>query len=92
MQIRMNRIALGAVATLALGGYDRADAQSPDAGPDVRLAHLQAEVVHAEDVSAIKRLQRTYGYYLDKGMWSDLAEFFALAVGPLAFWAVVKGL
>ena len=26
--------------------------------------------------SAIKRLQRTYGYFLDKGMWTDLAEYF----------------
>ena len=38
---------------------------------------LAAEVQRAEDVHAIKRLQRTYGYYLDKGMWADLAELFA---------------
>jgi triacylglycerol lipase len=41
-----------------------------------RLDRLEANVQRAEDVSAIKRLQRTYGYYLDKGMWADLAEFF----------------
>jgi triacylglycerol lipase len=42
-----------------------------------RVAHLEAEVTAAEDLRSIKRLQRTYGYYLDKGMWTDLAEFFA---------------
>jgi triacylglycerol lipase len=43
---------------------------------NVRLDQLEANVQRAEDISAIKRLQRTYGYYLDKGMWADLAEFF----------------
>ncbi len=41
-----------------------------------RVARLEAEVVAAEDLRAIKKLQRTYGYYLDKGMWTDLAEYF----------------
>lgn len=41
------------------------------------LDRLEAEIVRAEDVSAIKRLQRTYGYYVDKGMWSDVADLFA---------------
>lgn len=31
----------------------------------------------AEDVSAIKRLQREYGFFLDKGLWEDLADLFA---------------
>ena len=30
-----------------------------------------------EDINAIKRLQRTYGYYLDKNLWTDLADLFA---------------
>src|SRR5690606_39858821 len=30
----------------------------------------------AESGSAIRRLERAYGYYLDKGMWADLAELF----------------
>ena len=41
-----------------------------------RVTRLEAEVVAAEDLRAIKKLQRTYGYYLDKGMWTDLAEYF----------------
>ncbi len=41
-----------------------------------RLNRLEAEVAAAEDLSALKRLQRAYGYYLDKGMWEDLQAFF----------------
>ncbi len=44
--------------------------------PQSRLNRLEAEVAAAEDFSALKRLQRAYGYYLDKGMWEDLAAFF----------------
>jgi triacylglycerol lipase len=50
--------------------------RAADPGLDQRLSHLEAEVQAAEDVSAIKRLQRTYGYFLDKGLWTDLAEYF----------------
>lgn len=39
-----------------------------------RLDALEAEIVAAEDVSAIKRLTRTYSYYLDRGLWADLTE------------------
>ena len=41
-----------------------------------RLDRLEAEIVAAEDVRAIKKLQRAYGYYVDKGMWADLSSFF----------------
>jgi hypothetical protein len=65
---------LAAVATLAAGP------QSVVAQPAVThadLDRLEAEIQRAEDVSAIKRLQRAYGYYVDKGMWADVAELFA---------------
>ncbi|MCP5144379.1 MAG: nuclear transport factor 2 family protein [Gammaproteobacteria bacterium] len=52
-------------------------AASPDAAQLARLDRLASDVAYAEDVSAIKRLQRAYGYYLDKGMWADLGELFA---------------
>lgn len=41
-----------------------------------RLDALEAAVTQAEDVSAIKRLMRTYSYYLDRGLWADLTELF----------------
>lgn len=61
---------LGTVAFSAL-------ARAADAATlQQRVATLQAHVQAAEDMRAIKRLQRAYGYYLDKGMWTDLVEFF----------------
>jgi SnoaL-like domain len=50
--------------------------QAADPALVQRIAQLDADVTAAEDLSRIKRLQRTYGYYLDKGMWTDLAEYF----------------
>jgi hypothetical protein len=44
---------------------------------EARVDRLAAEVQAAEDVSAIKRLQRAYGYYVDKGLWEDVAQLFA---------------
>ncbi len=51
--------------------------QQPAATPAMRLARLAAEVQFAEDVAAIRRLQRIYGYYLDKGMWDDVVALLA---------------
>ena len=48
-----------------------------DAALDARLDALDAQVTAAEDVSALKRLQREYGYYVDKGMWEDVADLYA---------------
>jgi SnoaL-like domain len=42
-----------------------------------KLARLEIDVVRAEDLSAIKKLQRAYGFYADRGLWDDLANLFA---------------
>lgn len=74
------RVVAGWVAMIALASVTvppSALGASPDASVlSGRVARLAAEVQAAEDLRAIKRLQRTYGYYLDKGMWTDLAEYF----------------
>ena len=41
-----------------------------------RIDQLQSQVTAAEDVLAIEKLQRAYGYYVDKGMWEDVADLF----------------
>ena len=64
-------LALAAGAAVATN----AAAQSGDA-LGARLDALEAQVVAAEDVAAIKRLQRQYGYYVDKGMWEDIADLY----------------
>jgi len=42
-----------------------------------RLDRLEIAVTRAEDMRAIKKLQRAYGYYADRGLWEDLADLFA---------------
>src|SRR5262245_18714055 len=64
-----------ALTAALLGGATNAAAQS-DAVLGARLDALEAQVVAAEDVAAIKRLQRQYGYYVDKGMWEDVADLY----------------
>ena len=58
---------------------------APAASRSLRIAQVQAEIAAAEDLAAIKRLQRSYGYFVDKGLWADLAEYFtddAVAIYP----------
>ena len=67
---------LGMLAALALAltWAAPATAQQSDAR---RVARLEADVVHGEDVNAIKELNRAYGYYVDGGLWDDVADLFA---------------
>jgi len=38
---------------------------------------LERRKTAIEDVNAIERLQHAYGYYLDRGLWDDVADLFA---------------
>jgi len=42
-----------------------------------RLDALEARKSRLEDANAVKRLQRAYGYYLDRGLWDEAANLFA---------------
>jgi len=42
-----------------------------------RIARLQAEAERREDYQAIIRLQRAYGFYIDKGYWREASNLFA---------------
>lgn len=44
---------------------------------EARLAETEARLTRLEDTEAIKRLQRAYGYYLDKGFWQAISDLFA---------------
>jgi hypothetical protein len=43
---------------------------------DEKLDQLDARITRLEDMNAIERLQRTYGYFVDKGQWTQLSELF----------------
>ncbi|AKH44205.1 hypothetical protein WYH_03186 [Croceibacterium atlanticum] len=42
-----------------------------------RLDDLDARITRLEDLNQIERVQRTYGYFVDKGQWTRLSELFA---------------
>ncbi len=60
-------------ALLAACVSSTAFAQSTDA----RLKALDARITRLEDMNAIERLQRTYGYFVDKSQWTQLSELFS---------------
>lgn len=41
------------------------------------VADLRAQAQAATDYIAISNLQRSYGYYVDKGLWDEAADLFA---------------
>src|SRR5690606_38599229 len=42
-----------------------------------RLDDLDRRITRLEDVNAIERLQRTYGYLVDKAQWEPLGDLFS---------------
>ena len=71
-----HRHAFGIHAAVLAAALATNVAAQTDGDLGVRLDALEAQVVAAEDVAAIKRLQRQYGYYVDKGMWEDIADLY----------------
>ena len=63
---------LAAALTLALVAAP-AGAQSLDAQIDM----LTLRVEKLEATRAVKKLQRAFGYYVDRGLWGDAADLFA---------------
>ena len=41
-----------------------------------QLDQLEARITRLEDLNAIERLQKAYGYFVDKGQWTQLSELF----------------
>jgi hypothetical protein len=72
---RPRGLAAFALAALVTAAASAQPTMPPDS-LDARLSALEAEIVAGEDVAAIKRLQRQYGYYVDKGLWEDVADLY----------------
>jgi hypothetical protein len=44
---------------------------------DARIDALSSEVDRLEGARAIRKLQRAFGYYMDRGLWDEAADLFA---------------
>jgi hypothetical protein len=73
-----------AIAGVIAGGMAGAQGRQATRSSEARIADLEAQVkalgarVQAqEDIEAIYRLTRAYGYYVDKAQWSDVAALWA---------------
>ncbi len=62
---------------LTLSAPQRVLASDDAQGTAQRIGQLEQRKTRLQDINAIKRLQRAYGYYLDKGLWDDAAQLFA---------------
>jgi len=69
-------VAAGAVAFAAFSfGAPVRAADAP--GLQGEIARLSAEVDQLEGARAVRKLQRAYGYYVDRGLWDEAADLFA---------------
>jgi hypothetical protein len=71
-------------ADAASGSADAASgsaAAAPDAAEvavlEQKIEALERRKARLEDANAVKRLQRAYGYYIDRGLWDQAADLFA---------------
>jgi hypothetical protein len=53
-----------------------APAHAQSSSIDAEITALTARVAKLEGTRAIKKLQRAFGYYVDRGLWSDAADLF----------------
>lgn len=56
---------------------DAKPAAEPAASANAGVNALRQRLTRLEDQAAIERLQRTYGYYVDKLQWTKVADLFA---------------
>ncbi|MEO6338740.1 MAG: nuclear transport factor 2 family protein [Caulobacteraceae bacterium] len=74
--------AIGAVATavIAAVGFSQigqAADRDTEAGLRARVAVLETRMQRAEDIHAIEKLTRAYGYYLEKKQWTEIVDLWS---------------
>jgi hypothetical protein len=69
------------MAALALASPAVARSKAPKAPKpqalEAQVAQLTAEVDRLEGARAVRKLQRAFGYYVDRGLWDEAADLFA---------------
>lgn len=68
----MRALSMSVALVLLAAAVAPAQAQTADQ----QLNALDARITRLEDLNAIERLQRAYGYFVDKGQWTQLSELF----------------
>ena len=68
-------VLIGVVCLLGVGRAHAGDARI--AALTAEVAALSAEAGRLDDANQIRKLQRAFGYYIDKGYWQDAADLFA---------------
>ncbi|HLB97322.1 MAG TPA: nuclear transport factor 2 family protein, partial [Acetobacteraceae bacterium] len=63
---------LALAAASAAGGL--AGAQTPHTQDAPNIAQLEQQATQLADIQAVKRLQRAYGYYLDRSDWDNIVD------------------
>ena len=73
------RVALLAVAALALAASPAfaADTGKTIAALEAKIAETKARIALARDYDQIENLENSYGYYVDKNLWDNVADLFA---------------
>ena len=80
MRMKHIAIALGVAASIGIAAWLRPASSQATESIDalaVRAVALERDVARLEDVNAIKKLQRIYGFYTDKQLWSEAADLFS---------------
>lgn len=69
----MKSVIMAGLALLLVHAPLEAQAQR---GVDAEIAELTARVERLEGARAVKKLQRAFGFYVDRGLWGDAADLF----------------
>ncbi len=81
MRTTRSAIAVGAAVSIGIAAWLGRPAASQETESiealAVRAAALERDIARLEDVNAIKKLQRIYGFYTDKQLWSEAADLFS---------------
>jgi hypothetical protein len=72
MSHRVMPALLALAAASAAGGL--AGAQTPHTQDAPNIAQLEQQATQLADIQAVKRLQRAYGYYLDRSDWDNIVD------------------